>query len=138
MRLLFWVIGGPAIVAISFFGTLYVLDYQNGKSRNLQRAEHAGLLKNALEQYRASRGIYPSFANNPVSDLKPALVNGGYLRSIPSDPLWPDKPYRYTSGANDGKSYGLLFPIEESDQPTCVTGLMINPGWWSGPKKCPF
>jgi hypothetical protein len=142
-RIVYRALGGLAIMAFFFFGTLLVLDYQDRnqspeRARDAMRAEHARLLKDALERYRAARGAYPLFPDNPVADLKPALVDGGYLKSIPEDPLWPDKPYRYTTAAHDGKSYGLLFHLERGNGPTCRTGVKIDSNWWGQQPECPF
>src|SRR5450759_5315062 len=100
-------VGGIAIVAGFFFGTLFILNSIDSRSRNALRAEHARMLKTALERYHATRGIYPSpFPDNPADDLKAALVDGGYLRNIPRDPL-PGRSYRYTTaGMTDGQRYG--------------------------------
>jgi hypothetical protein len=138
-RIFFRIIGGAAVVATFFFGTLFATHQLDIKNRNAVRAAHARLLEAALERYRAAHGLYPALLDNPTSDLRSALVAEGFLINLPVDPLWPEKPYRYTSGANDGKSYGLLFNIEGSDNPTCVTGpAIIDPNWWHGPPKCPF
>jgi hypothetical protein len=142
-RIVFRTLGGLAIVAAFFFGTLFVLDYRDRNQspeqvRDAVRAEHARLLKDALERYRTARGTYPVFPDNPVADLKPYLVDGGYIKSIPQDPLWPDKPYRYTTASHDGKSYGLLFHLERGKGPTCRTGVNVDPGWWVPQPECPF
>lgn len=117
-------LGGLAIVAIFLFGTLFVLDYRDRnqspeQARDALRAKHARRLKDALTRYRTARRTYPLFPDNPVADLKPYLVDGGYLERIPQYPLWPDKPYRYTTAAHDGQSYGLLFHLERGAGPTC-------------------
>lgn len=134
-------LGALLIMGLSFFGTLVALNYWDqapARARDALRAEHARQLKDALEQYRAARGIYPLFPDNSVVDLKPYLVDGGFLKSIPQDPLWPDKPYRYTTFAHDGQSYGLLFHVEQGDGPTCRTGVKIDPNWWGRQPECQF
>lgn len=134
-------IGGFGIVAISFLGTLLVIDnYLPGFSspgiRDNQRGKDAAVLKSALENYRKARGGYPNFPDNPVSDLKKDLVDGGFLKSIPNDPS-PERPYRYTNLNSDGKSFGLLITLEAPPGP-CITVVGTNPGWWGQPPKCPF
>jgi hypothetical protein len=145
IRPLLLVTGGIAVVVIFFFGTLYFLDYLDRRNRDSLRAGHAQSLKNALEKYRAARGVYPApFLDNPVSDPAKQLVAGGYLPAIPQDPLWglTDKQYRYVSG--DGKSYGLLFHLELATEKVpaggaCLTGVATAAtGWWSQPPDCPF
>jgi hypothetical protein len=136
-------LGALLVVGLSFFGSLLVLDYWDRsqspeRARDALRAEHARLLKDALERYRAARGTYPLFPDNPVLDLKPYLVDGGYIKSIPQDPLWPDKPYRYTTAGHNGERYGLLFHVEGGKGPTCRTGVKPDPQWWTPQPECPF
>lgn len=73
-----------------------------------------------------------------LPNLKLYLVDGGYLESIPQDPLWPDRPYRYTTAAHDGQSYGLLFHLERGAGPTCRTGVKTDPNWWAAQPESPF
>jgi hypothetical protein len=133
-----WALAGPFVVGFFFFGTLFVLNRWDRTSRDALRANHAQLLRDALERYHATRGVYPIFTDNPVIDLRVALVEGRYLKNIPQDPLWPDKPYRYTTAGHDGQSYGLLFHIEGDSGPTCRTGVKVDPGWWGKQQDCPF
>jgi hypothetical protein len=145
VRVVAWMIGGAAIVAVFFFGTLFVLDSQTPETPDSIRVAHARSLKAALEKYRSAQGVYPSpFLDNPLTDLKRALVDGGYLRAIPRDPDLSavDKQYRYVS--RDGKTYGLLFhvqfPIGKIPAGgNCLTGVgTANTGWWGQPPDCPF
>src|ERR1700738_4598990 len=113
-RRLFLLACAFGVVATSFFVTLFVLDHWPDKDRDSIRAEDARTLKSGLEKYHAARGSYPLFPDNPVTDLKKALVDGGYLRSIPDDPLWgrTGNQYHYVSA---GPSYGLLFRLESAN-----------------------
>src|SRR5713101_4168582 len=108
------VVGAATVVLIFFFGTLFILDYIGYKTDDSIRAEHAQLIKDALQRYRSANGNYPIFPDNAVDDLKKALVGGGFLRAIPRDPSQASLgwQYRYTS---DGKVYGLLFKLEWVD-----------------------
>jgi hypothetical protein len=146
-RPLLFIVGGFGIIAIFFLGTLFLLDYMDTKdpgSRDRLRAEHAKSIMAALEKYRGARGAYPLFPPQydvALADLKTALVEGGYLRSIPADPLSPDKPYRYIS--YDGTVYGLLFRLELAHQNIpagqCLIGVgTAASGWWKQPPNCPF
>jgi hypothetical protein len=70
-----------AIVALFLFGTLFALDYRDRNQspervRDALRAEHARLVKDALERYRAARGTYSLFPDNPVAESK--AVSGGW------------------------------------------------------------
>lgn len=137
--------GGLVIVVLFFVATLLAIDHYapdfNGPNiRNRLRGKHAELLMNALEGYRKARGAYPVFPDNEVDDLKPFLVDGGYLAAIPAEPLrqTPGKQYRYA--APDGTDYGLLFNVE-SAEPTkpspCLMGTRGR-GFWGDPPACPF
>jgi hypothetical protein len=146
-RTILLTLGGMAVVAAFFFGTLFVLDYlePRGRERDAIRADHVRSLKAALERYRASRGNYPfPFPGNPLTHLKKELVDGGYLPAIPQDPLWgvKDNSYQYVSPG--GQNYGVLVHLEA---PTgaiaaggaCVTGVnTAGTGWWGQPPPCPF
>jgi hypothetical protein len=140
-RVLVRIIGGIAIVAISFFGTLFTLDYLDPDS---VRATHAKSVKAALEKYRSAKGAYPfPFPDNPLTDLKKVLVDGGYLVAIPDDPVFGAKDkdrYRYVS--NSGKNYGLLFHLSTGKTPsgsTCLTGVgTAGYGFWGQQPECPF
>jgi hypothetical protein len=89
------------------------------------RAGTAKLLMAALEKYRSSRGAYPVFVNNRITDLKPALVDGGFLSDIPRD-LTDAQPMRYVS--NTGTSYGIL--STKNRQPCLIEVGVNNTGWW--------
>jgi hypothetical protein len=145
MQRIWFVIGGIAVLAISFFGTLFVLNSTDNRPRDSLRAEHAKSLKTALEKYRSARGKYPApFNDNVIFDLKPELVDGGFLPIMPQDPFWntPPNQYRYVSG--DGKGYGLLFHLELASGKipaggACLTGVgTAGTGWWGQPPDCPF
>jgi hypothetical protein len=143
-------IGAILVVAVFFYGTLLILDHMDrfivpgrtdSRSRDSLRAEHAKLLKTALEKYRVATGLYPTLSDNVVDDLKHELVDRGYIISIPHEPLWPDMQYRY---ASNGRQYALWFHLElPSGQipagGACLTGVGIaGSGWWQQPPNCPF
>jgi hypothetical protein len=142
-RPIFMVFGAFAVVAGSFFGTLFVLDHWPFKNRDAIRAEDAKSLKLGLEKYRAAHPSYPILGDKPVTDLKGFLVDSGYISSIPDDPLWrtTDNQYRY---ASDGSSYALLFHLESpagkiAAGGKCITGVGTNgSGYWGPPPDCPF
>jgi hypothetical protein len=139
MQRLFFIIGGIAILASSFLGTLYLRDSVDFRSMDVLRVEDAKTLKAALERYHAARGKYPApFPNNDVADLKSELVDGGFIAKLPVDPYWKNgkiNKYRYRS---DGSSYGLLFYLELGP---CLTGIgPAATGVWDGRKitTCAF
>jgi hypothetical protein len=146
MRLLLKVIGGLAIVLISFWATLYFITSREHENNQL-RAKHAKLLAAALEKYRLARGVYPT-VQGPVDDLKQELVEGKFLEAIPSDPARSatGQQYRYVGG---GTKYGLLIILEPEPamagvtaaKPTltCTVGVNIRgTGAWDDPPSCPF
>jgi hypothetical protein len=89
------------------------------------RAGTAKQLVAALEKYRSAKGAYPLFSNNLITDLKPVLVDGGFLNEIPRD--LPDaQPMRYIS--TTGTSYGIL--STKNRQPCLIEVGVNNSGWW--------
>ena len=107
MRRFLLVLGGLAILVTSFFVTLQILNYMEtqrtpAEARNAIRAEHARLLKAALEKFRAASKSYPASPDfNDISNLQHDLVGGGYLAEIPGDPQSANgKKYRYASNGN--------------------------------------
>ena len=137
--------GSLAIVVVSFFvyGSIGSSVASSAlKYPDSTRAADAALIKEALEKYKKAHGAYPApFPSNPIADLKPALVDGGYLKKIPQDPVVPDN-YYYTSSGNN---YGILIrqlkyaagKVPAGGQ--CMTGVGIGgTGWWGQPPECPF
>lgn len=140
MQRLLFAIGGLAILGLSFFGTLFLLNSKDFQSFDSIRIEHAKALKTAMEKYRAARGAYPwSYLNTEISDLRAELVGGGFIAELPVDPYWKNgrvNKYRYRS--LDGKSYGLLLYMELGP---CQTGVgPAATGPWTGRDvtTCPF
>jgi hypothetical protein len=140
--------GGLAIVAIFFFGTLFVIDYFaldfNGPgARDRLRAKHAVMLKDALANYKKTVGTYPTLSDNDVDDLKKYLVDGGYISAIPTDPLRAAAGSKYRFSSN-GTFYGLLFQLEAATgkipaHGACLTGVgTAGTGMWGQPPDCPF
>jgi len=146
MRLLLKVIGGLAIVLISFWGTLYFMG-SSQFGNNQIRIKHAKLLADALEKYHQARGVYPT-AQGPVDNLKQDLVEGKFLEAIPSDPARSatGQQYSYVGG---GAKYGVLIILEPEPamagvgvaKPalTCTVGVNIRgTGAWNDPPTCAF
>jgi hypothetical protein len=145
-RLASRIAGALAIVAVFFFGTLFILDRLDTlEFPDSERANHARSVKAALEVYRRAQGHYPvPFTDNPLVDLKKELVDGKFLGAIPQDPLWglTENQYRYVS--YDGKIYGLLFhlqfPVGKIPAGgSCLTGIgSETTGWYRNAPPCPF
>jgi hypothetical protein len=89
------------------------------------RAGTAKQLMAALEKYHAAKGVYPILPNNRLTDLKPTLVDGGFLNGIPPD-LSDAQPMRYIS--TTGTSYGIL--STKNRQPCLIEVGTTNSGWW--------
>jgi hypothetical protein len=138
-------IGGLAVVAIFFFGTLFVLDYFYLPYPDYVRANDARMIKAALERYRSAKGGYPSlYPGNQLTDLNKDLVGGGFIARLPSDPVYGagvDGGYLY---ASDGLKYGLLLHLKFATGQikaggACLTGVgYAGSGWWGQPPDCPF
>jgi hypothetical protein len=112
--------------ALCVFAVLLALDTgRPPPSPDQIRAGTAKLLMSALEKYRAAKGAYPRLINNPITDLRPALVDGGFLSDIPRD-LTDAQPMRYIS--NSGTSYGIL--STKNRQPCLIEVGVSNTGWW--------
>lgn len=90
------------------------------------RADTAKLLMAALEKYRSAKGAFPLLINNPISDLKPTLVDGGFLKQIPPD-LADAQPMRYIS--NTGTSFGIL--STKNRKPCLIEVGVSNTQWWA-------
>jgi hypothetical protein len=112
--------------ALCVFSVLLAIDTgRPPPSPDQIRASTAKLLMAALEKYRTAKGAYPRLINNPVTDLKPALVEGGFLSDIPRD-LTDAQPMRYIS--NSATSYGIL--STKNRQPCLIEVGTSNSGWW--------
>jgi hypothetical protein len=112
--------------ALCVFAVLLAMDTgRPPPSPDQVRASTAKLLMAALEKYRTAKGAYPRLVNNPITDLKPALVEGGFLSDIPRD-LTDAQPMRYIS--NSGTAYGIL--STKNRQPCLIEVGISNTGWW--------
>jgi hypothetical protein len=144
LRLALQIAGGLAVVSIFFFGTLYVLEFGDRSARDQIRAEHARTLKQALNNFYKDKHAFPVLQDNPVDDLKAALVDGGYLKSIPNDPSRASTGFQYRYVSNGVDTYGLLFVLEKANGAIpaggrCLAGLnTAGTEFWRQPPDCPF
>ena len=90
------------------------------------RAGTAKQLMAALDKYKSAKGAYPVFDNVLLANLKPSLVDGGFLPDIPRDPT-DAQPMRYTS--TTGTFYGIL--STKNRQPCLIEVGVTNSGWWA-------
>lgn len=130
MRRFLLVLGALAIVVASFLTTLQILNYVEvprtpAEIRNATRAQHARLLKDALEKYKAAHKAYPQTADFvDVGNLQKDLVGGGYLAEIPGDPLSASgRKYRYIS---NGTIVAMLFDLEAGPNGTPPAGTCVS------------
>jgi hypothetical protein len=129
-------VAGLAIVAICFFGALFILSYTDQSARDALRVEHVQQIKSAVENYHNARRAYPT-------SLK-ALVDGGFLKSIPSDPLWAGTAKNYQYYSDGINNFGVLVVLERvhADVPagkSCRTGLGTKESaMWGEQPQCPF
>ena len=134
------VLGGCAIVLFLFYSTLFLLNTFDPKPEDPPLALEARSIMAAMLEYRQSRGAYPVFPvhDSPLIELKKELAKSGYLAS--DDPS-PDKDARYVSF--DGKTYGLLFHMDRTDNnpqgSQCIVEVGRSAtGWWEQPRPCGF
>ena len=97
----------------------------------------------ALEAYRKARGTYPILPEqgSPIIDLKKELASGGYFRPEYGDFSGVDNEARYVT--INGKSYGLLFHVDRTDDRPSGTLCVVEVGrsyigWGERPPPCPF
>jgi hypothetical protein len=115
-----------SVVALCVFSVLLALDTgRPTASADQVRAGTAKQLMAALEKYRSAKGAYPPLPNNRITDLKPTLVDGGFLDEIPPD-LTDAQPMRYISAG--ATSYGIL--STKNRQPCLIEVGVKNSGWW--------
>lgn len=85
---------GAAIAII--VATLFAIDYFSARSRDQTRIQHVAQIKDAIENFHKTRGGYPT-------ELRSALVDGGFLKEIPTDPVW----------GHNGEGLPILFGRKE-------------------------
>ena len=138
MRKLLYFVGGIAILAGSFFGTLWIYDtfLQLPYPDNL-RANDATAVKAAMERYRAAKGTYPPSYGGPLSGFT-ELVAGGFIKALPVDPVFSEPNSGYLLASNKS-AYGLLVHLKYPTNSVCMTGVNFEGvGWFNNPPKCPF
>jgi hypothetical protein len=129
--------GAVAIVGASFLLTLYVLDSRNTPAtRDARRVDDIRKVREAIRNFYEARKTYPA-------DLK-VLVDGGYLNSIPADPLWPGSEQRYQYYSNGINNFGLLVWLEQPQGnvpagTSCRSGVGTKEAaMWGNIPECPF
>jgi hypothetical protein len=129
-------VAGLAVVAICFFGTLFILKYIDQGARDALRVEQVRQIKGAVENYHAARRAYPT-------SLK-ALVDAGFLKSIPDDPLWAGTARNYQYYSDGVNNFGVLVVLERTHGDLaagkpCRTGLGTKESaMWGEQAQCPF
>jgi hypothetical protein len=115
---------------------LLVIDLRNPEPNtpDERRAHAAKQLMAALEKYRSAKGAYPLLNDNILADLKPHLVDGGFLNEIPPHNLPGAQPMRYLS--KTGTSYGIL--SAKNGMQCLVEVGASNTGWWAVKNPCAY
>jgi hypothetical protein len=137
--------GAAAIALLFFFGTLAVLDYGMPRWRNQARAGDTATIKRALAGYYKTHGSYPRPTDTLAENLKPFLVDEGFLPEIPRDPLNEPPLFRYQY-VSDGKVYyGLVNHLEQPGGKTAGSACLVGVGHEKTrvfgdppPPACPF
>jgi hypothetical protein len=136
-----WLRVVQALTLISIVGlcvglVLLAIDLRNptASSPDEMRANAAKQLMAALEKYRSARGAYPQLDDNRLTDLKPTLVDGGFLKEIPLHDFPGALPLRYIS--KNGTSYGIL---SAKNGKRCLVEVgASNTGWWGVTTPCAY
>jgi hypothetical protein len=134
-RRLLLVIGAFAVVAASFFGTLFVMNMLDKEARDSTRIDTVKAVMAALEKYRTAKGAYPILPklDGLLPELSGALVGGGFIGAVSADP--PGAPQSHYISP-DGKMYGLFVRLEKTGDCRVEVGVS-NTGWWGNLPACP-
>jgi O-antigen ligase len=138
------VLGGVALLAAFAFAILFSSNYFQARRVDSPLAREARSLMAALEVYRTARGTYPILPveSSPIIDLKRELAKGGYLGPESAGSSGVDEEARYVT--INGKSYGLLFHVDRTDERPSGTLCVVKVGrsyigWGERPPPaCPF
>jgi O-antigen ligase len=137
------VLGGVALLAVFASAILFSLNYFQARRVDSPLAREARSLAAALEAYHTARGTYPLLpeSGSSIIDLKKELAKGGFLRPESGDVSTVDKEARYVT--INGKSYGLLFHVDRTDDRSSGTLCVVEVGrsyigWGERPPACPF
>ena len=124
-----------AIIGLLSSVVLASLNSARGKARDAQRVANVRQIKIALELYYDANNSYPQLAapgnGAALTSLSPYLVPQ-YMSSVAGDPQ--NQVNGYVWGPTT--AYGMYIYTETSGW--CVTGVDINPGWFSNPPLCKF
>lgn len=127
------------LVVISIIGLLaaiLLVAYQGARktARDGKRKADVEMIRSALEMYKADKGYYPPKdqtgwctvlwgcgSSTWYNDVAGALISGGYLSSLPQDPLYinTDKDYFFWHISNT--QYELFSELETSNTNTYST-----------------
>lgn len=102
---------------------------RSAQARDAQRKHNLAQIDTALKEFLVDKGEYPPYpggvgwvtfiqggCSNSVLD---ALINGGYLKTIPEDPKAPT--YRYVYQKTGLDSYRLGSHLENTADPKYIT-----------------
>lgn len=114
------------LIALSIFG----LQGARQATRDGKRKADLELIRSGLEIYKSDCNDYPlSLTAGAVlaGDGTPAscAVSNIYISAIPTDPIDPNRVYRY---ASDGTTYELCSALEQGEDLTVFCGITSNCG----------
>ena len=129
-----------AIIGMLASLTLLGLQGSTQSARNTKRKTDVAEVQNAVELYKSDCKQYPtvdvfslttSLKGDDSLGLNSCTSSNIYLRAIPSDPLSPDRIYRYYS---DGITYEICASLEKTSGTVTCGGI----GTCGGGNSCNF
>jgi O-antigen ligase len=137
------VLGGAALLVAFASAILVSLNYLWVRRVDSPLAREARSLMAALQAYHTAHGTYPILPEegSPLIDLKTELAKDGYLSPESAGSSGIDNDARYVT--INGKSYGLVFYIDRTDERPSGTRCVVEVGrsyigWGERPPSCPF
>ncbi len=115
------------VTIVLLLSTIAVSSYQVTvkKARDARRKADIEQVRSALEMYRSVNGSYPNVTGQLDEVLRDSLVDGGYLPSLPENPIDPTAggvtiPYVYrATDQHDNKAYGYCISLRlETEDPS--------------------
>lgn len=128
---------GVFAVFVAYASSVLLLHWLHLSPSPLKR--EASSLIWALQDYRASHGIFPIFTDTPVSTVVDAMASSASSSTDGILSINVDSNARYVS---NGKIFGLLFTVPQTEHvppSQCLYEFAASAtGWWGQPPKCHF
>lgn len=84
-----------SIIAILSAVGLVIYSFSIKQGRDVKRQSDLRSIQSALEQYFSDRFYYPGISDFPLNSSSGGFTFGSYMKSVPQDPLYPDRRYCY-------------------------------------------